>query len=207
MMTSRPLGYFEQPTLKTRTCRYFVRFTFTQGHVLGTDSCSEWPLNLQNCNNGALFGDGSKILQLHFSEDLARSDDILSWWSLPQLSATTVIAVSESFFQLGFRSQVVKFAFTFKLCSNNCCWFRGGTSWSNLKFFWIASFYGSCSFMCSMIHVCVLVFTNLGRLLIWFVRLLCCIQLSRMTCLGGGSRFRQVLLLFPATSFSILALA
>ena len=51
----------------------------------------------QNCNNGALFGDGSKILQLHFSEDLARSDDILSWWSLPQLSATTVIAVSESF--------------------------------------------------------------------------------------------------------------
>ena len=32
----------------------------------------------QNCNNGALFGDGSKILQLHLSEDLARSDDILS---------------------------------------------------------------------------------------------------------------------------------
>ena len=95
-------------------------------------SCSEWPLNLQNCNNGALFGDGSKILQLHFSEDLARSDDILSWWSLPQLSATTVIAVSESFFQLGSRSQVVMFVFTFKLCSNNCCCFRGGTSWSNL---------------------------------------------------------------------------
>ena len=36
-MTSWSLAYFEQPTLKTRTCRSFVRFTFTQGHVLGTD--------------------------------------------------------------------------------------------------------------------------------------------------------------------------
>ena len=203
-MTSWSLGYFEQQTLITRTCRSFVRFTFTQGYVPGLTLVLNDPsickivttarslvMDRRSCSCTSL-----KILPDRMTFFL---DDLFPNWVQP-LS----LLFLKVFFSLALD---LKWSSLHWLHSNFAKTIVADSEEAHLKKNLIPSLYGSCSFMCSMIHVCVLVFTNLGRLLIWFVRLLCCIQLSRMTCLGGGSRFRQVLLLFPATSFSILALA